>query len=152
MGIHGEVSLIAKPAPPHIVVLGDARMTINAIPAQVFEALTNPERLAAWWGQDARVDAQVGGVYETTLAVGRVEGTITAIDGARKLIFAWPIPQEEATVVTTVAYELNPRGPQTAIHVVQHSPKMLPGDWNDLWRSVLEALKAYLEAVEPTAV
>lgn len=142
---------MAKPAPPHIVVLGDARITINAIPAQAFEALTNAERLGAWWGQDARVDAQIGGVYETTLPVGRVEGTITAIDGPRKLSFAWPIPQEEGSVVTSVAYELNPRGPQTAVHVVQHSPKMLPGDWNDLWRSVLEALKAYLEGAEPTA-
>jgi uncharacterized protein YndB with AHSA1/START domain len=142
---------MAKPAPPHIVVLGDARITINAIPAQVFEALTNPERLAMWWGEDARVDAQIGGVYETTLSVGRVEGTITTIDGPRKLSFAWPIPQEETSVVTSVAYELVPRGPQTAVHVVQHSPKMLPGDWNDLWRAVLDALRAYLEGGEPTS-
>jgi len=142
---------MAKPAPPHIVILGDARITVNAFPAQVFEALTNAERLAAWWGEDARVDAQVGGVYETTLPVGRMEGTITTIDGPRKLSFTWPIPQEEASVVTSVTYELNPRGPQTAIHVVQHSPKMLPGDWNGLWRSVLDAMKAYLEGAQPTA-
>lgn len=142
---------MAKPAPPHIVVLGDARITINSFPAQVFEALTDPERLAAWWGEDARVDAQIGGVYETTLSVGRVEGTITAIDGPRKVSFAWPIPQEDATVVTSVVYELNPRGPQTAVHVVQHSPKFLPGDWYGLWQSVLEALKAYVEGTEPAA-
>src|SRR5881296_3446144 len=57
---------MAKPAPPHAVVLGDARITINAIPAQVFEALTNAERLVEWWGDDVRVDAQIGGVYEAT--------------------------------------------------------------------------------------
>ena len=141
---------MAKPAPPRIVILGDARITVNAFAAQVFEALTNAERLAAWWGEDARVDAQVGGVYETTLPVGRVEGTITTIDGPRKLSFAWPIPQEEASVVTSVGYELSPRGPQTAIHLIQHSPKMIPGDWNGLWRSVLEAMKAYLEGAPST--
>lgn len=141
--------MAAKPAPPHIVVLGDARVTINAIPALVFESLTNAERLAAWWGEDARVDAQLGGVYETTLPIGRVEGTITAIDGPRKLTFSWEIPQEDATVVTTVAYELNPKGPQTAVHLVQHSPKFIEGDWNELWRSVLEALKAYAEGGAP---
>src|SRR2546427_104029 len=52
---------MAKPAPPHAVVLGDARITINAIPAQVFEALTNAERLVEWSGDDVRVDAQIGG-------------------------------------------------------------------------------------------
>src|SRR2546425_4291891 len=72
---------MAKPAPPHAVVLGDARITINAIPAQVFEALTNPERLVEWWGDDVRVDAQIGGGYETTLPNRRLEATITTIEG-----------------------------------------------------------------------
>jgi uncharacterized protein YndB with AHSA1/START domain len=135
------------PAPPHAVVLGDARITINAIPAQVFEALTNAERLGGWWGENVRVDAQIGGVYETTLPGGRVEGTITAIEGPRKLSFTWPFPQQDTTVVTSVAYELVPRGPQTAVHVAHHSPKTIPGDWNGVWRSALEALKAYLEGV-----
>jgi len=52
---------MAKPAPPHAIVLGDARVTINAIVARVFEALTNAHSLGTWWGKDVLVDAQIGG-------------------------------------------------------------------------------------------
>jgi len=140
-----------KPAPPHAVILGDAKATINAISAQVFEALTNPERLATWWGDDVRVDAQIGGMYEATLPERRVEATITTIEGPRKLSFAWPLAKEDRTVVTTVAYELYPKGPQTAIHVTHHSPEIVPGEWATMWQQALESLKSYLEAGESTS-
>src|SRR5207249_11918089 len=97
---------MAKPAPPHAVVLGDARTTINAIPAQVFEALTNTERLVEWWGDDVRVDAQIGGVYEVTLPNRRFEATLTTIEDLRKLSFPWPLVKEYRSLLTTVAYEL----------------------------------------------
>ena len=144
---------MAKPAPPHAIVLGDARVTINAIVARVFEALTNAHSLGTWWGKDVLVDAQIGGVYEATLSIGRVEGTIIAIDGPGTLTVAWPIPQEGGSVVTSVAYTLTPRGSQTAVHLVHHAPRGVPGDWNRLWRSVLEALKEHVEGswTEPTS-
>jgi len=142
---------MAKPAPPHAVVLGDARITINAIPAQVFEALTNAERLVEWWGDDVRVDAQIGGVYEATLPNRLLEATITAIEGPRKLSFAWPLAKEDRSVVTTVGYELYPRGPQTAVHVTHHSPETVAGDWGAMWQQALDLLKSYLEATEPAS-
>src|SRR5439155_1345904 len=64
-----------KVGPP--VVLANAKATVGAIPAQVFEALTNAAQLGAWWAEDVRVDAQMSGVYEGTLPSGRVEGPIT---------------------------------------------------------------------------
>src|SRR2546422_8162544 len=118
---------MAKPAPPHAVVLGDARITINAIPAQVFEALTSAERLVEWWGDDVRVDAQIGGGYETTPPNRRLEATITTIQGPRKLSFAWPLSKDDRSVVTTVGGELYPKGPQTAAHVTPHSPQTVAG-------------------------
>src|SRR2546427_5924582 len=114
---------MAKPAPPHAVVLGDARITINAIPAQVFEALTSAERLVEWWGDDVRVDAQIGGGYEATLPNRRLEATITTIEGPRKLSFAWPLSKDDRSVVTTGAYEIYPKGPRTALQVTHHSPE-----------------------------
>ena len=142
----GKPASAAKPAPPQIAVLGDAKITIDAMVFQVFEALTNPERLAAWWGQDVVVEADEGGRYETTLPVGRVEGTITAIDGPQTLAFNWPLPAEGISVVTSVHYDLTPKGPQTVVHLAHRAPKPVPGDWNALWQSVLEALKAHVEA------
>ena len=145
IGPPGTPAARAKPAPHRAVVLGDAKITIAAPIFKVFAALTSPEQLAAWWGQGAIVEADVGGRYETTLSVGRVEGTIMAIDGPGTLAFSWPIRSGDASVSTSVHYDLAPRGPQTAVHVAHRGLKEIPGDWNGLWQSVLVSLKAYVE-------
>jgi len=144
-----EAEIPKKGDTPKIVaptVLANAKATVNAIPATVFAALTEADRLAAWWAQDVDIDPQVSGVYEGTLPVGRVEGTITTIEGPRKLAFEWPIEVEGASVVTSVVYELSPKGPQTVVHIAHRSPKPVPGDWNEVWNRVIESLKTYLEA------
>ena len=134
-----------KPAVPHAAVLGDAKITIDAPVFEVFAALTDQERLAAWWGEDAYVEADEGGRYETTLPLGRVEGTIIAIDGPGTLDFTWDLPAEGIPVTTTVHYALAPMGLQTAVHVAHRAPRNVPGEWTTLWQSVLESLKAYVE-------
>src|SRR2546428_12287855 len=108
---------MAKPSPPHAVVLGDARITINAIPAQVFEALTNAERLVEWWGDDVRVDAQIGGGDERTPPKRRPEATVTTLEGPPELSLAWPLVEEDRAGVATVAYGLFSKGPPGAVHV-----------------------------------
>ncbi len=138
----------SKPAVPHAAVLGDAKITVNAPVYKVFAALTDADRLAEWWGQDVVCEPDEGGRYETTLSVGRVEGTIIAIDGPGTLDFEWSIPTAGIEVTTSVHYALSPRGPQTAIHIAHRAPKEVPGDWNALWQSVLESLKAYVETDE----
>ena len=134
---------------PRAAVLGDAKITINAPVFEVFAALTDADRLAAWWGQDALVEADEGGRYETTLPIGRIEGTIVAIDGPGTLDFEWSIPSGGIDVTTTVHYALTPRGQQTAVHVAHRAPREVPGEWSALWQSVLESLKAYLEGAAP---
>lgn len=146
----GKPESAAKPAPPRAAVLGDAKITINAPVFQVFDALTNPERIAAWWGQDVVVEADAGGRYEATLPVGRVEGTITAIDGPGELSFTWPQSVEGKSVVTSVRYELTPKGSQTVVHIAHRAPTPVPGDWNAVWQAVLESLKAHVEGTAPT--
>ena len=135
----------AKRPSPHVTVLGDAKITIAAPVFKVFAALTSPEQLAAWWGQGAIVEADVGGRYETTLPVGRVEGTIMAIDGPDTLAFVWPLPSGGVSVTTSIHYALTPRGAQTAVHLAHRAPRAVPGEWSALWQSVLESLKAYVE-------
>lgn len=143
----------AKPAAPKPAVLGDAKITINAPAFRVFAALTDAEELAAWWGEDVVVEADEGGRYETTLPEGRIEGTITAIDGPETLAFTWLIPEGGVEVTTNVHYDLSPRGPQTAVHIAHRANKEVPGNWSGLWQGVLESLKAYVEgaaSAEPT--
>src|SRR2546430_13996151 len=100
---------MAKPAPPHAVVLGDARITINAIPAQVFEALTNAERLVEWWGDDVRVDAQIGGGAQATPPKRRLPGATTTTQGPRQPSFAGPASAQGRYTGTTLARELHPK-------------------------------------------
>src|SRR2546422_9986705 len=49
------------------------------------------------------------------------------------------------------AYELYPKGPQTAVHVTHHSPETVPGDWGAMWQQALDLLKSYLETPQPAA-
>ncbi len=136
----------AKAGAPHAAVLGDAKITINAPAFEVFAALTDADRLAEWWGEDVVVEADEGGRYETTLPVGRIEGTITAIDGPQTLAYTWAVPAEGLEVTTSVHVDLAPRGPQTAVHIAHRAPRPVPGEWSALWQGVLESLKAYVEA------
>jgi uncharacterized protein YndB with AHSA1/START domain len=143
-----EAPIPKKTDAPKIMVpvtLANAKATVNAIPSTVFAALTEADQLAAWWADDVDIDPQVSGIYEGTLPVGRVEGTITTIEGPRKLAFEWPIDVEGSSVVTSVAYELSPKGPQTVVHVAHRAPKPVPGDWDAVWNEVIESLRAYLE-------
>lgn len=135
----------AKPAAPKPAVLGDAKITIEAPAFRVFAALTDADELASWWGEDVVVEADEGGRYETTIDDGRIEGTITAIDGPQTLTYTWPIPVGDNDVVTSVHYDLSPRGPQTAVHIAHRAPLEVPGNWSALWQRILEDLKAYVE-------
>ncbi len=137
----------AKPPPqPRSVLLAAAKITVRAPIPRVFEALTNAEQLAIWWADDARIEAEMGGRYEGTLPEGRVDGTITAIDGPGKLSYTWPVPHEGRSVETSVVFELSPRGPETAVHVAHRSPLAVPGEWDGVWRRAVESLKAFLES------
>ncbi len=141
---------VPKPGPPpatapKAAVLGDAKVTIDAPAFRVFAALTEPDELAAWWGEDVVVEADEGGRYETTLPEGRIEGTITAIDGPQTLVFTLEIPAGGVDVTTSVHYDLAPRGPQTAVHIAHRAPRDVPGNWSAMWQRVLDSLKAYVE-------
>ena len=139
------------PTPPKAAVLGDAKITIDAPAFKVFAALTELDQLAAWWGDDAVVEPDEGGRYETTLSGERLEGTITAIDGPETLTFTWPRTAEGLEVITSVHYQLTPRGPQTAVHVAHRAPRDVPGDWSAFWSDILAALKEYVESTGETA-
>src|SRR3989449_6082644 len=102
----------APPAVPRSVLLADAKVTIRAPIPRVFEALLDPAQLVQWWADEPRVEAELGGRYEGTLSDGRIEGSITAIDGPGTLTFMWPVAQDAGPVETSVAYELSPKGPE----------------------------------------
>ena len=140
----------APPAVPRSVLLADAKVTIRAPIPRVFEALLDPAQLAQWCADDHRVEAELGGRYEGSLSDGRVEGSITAIDGPGTLSFMWPVAQDGGPVETSVACELSPKGPETFVHLMHRSPVPVPGDWSGYWNGALASLKEFLESSVPT--
>jgi uncharacterized protein YndB with AHSA1/START domain len=150
MSAPGATPSPPKPPTPRSVLLADAKVTIRAPIPRVFEAILDPAQLAQWWADEPRVEAELGGHYEGTLSDGRVEGSITAIDGPGTLTFMWPVAQEGGPVETSVAYELSPKGPETFVHLLHRSPKAVPGDWSGYWNGALASLKEFLESSVPT--
>jgi len=96
-----------------------ATVEIAAPPERVFEALTDPQELAEWWGsahtyrtRDWRVDARPGGAWSvrTTDADGReatVDGEYRVVDPPRVLELTWRASWDDF-VPTVVRYELAP--------------------------------------------
>lgn len=130
---------------PLPITVSDAKITIRASPPRVFEALLNPQDLAAWWAPDAVVEAELDGRYETTPQEGRQEGLIVGLEAPRRLTFTWPIRVHETEVETTVTYELIPRGPETVLHVFHRARVLVPQDRTVNWERALQALKVHLE-------
>jgi uncharacterized protein YndB with AHSA1/START domain len=114
------VSTSATPFEPYDATPGAVRadVEIAATPEQVFDALTDPEQLAEWWGSDdthrARdweADVRPGGRFRarTTDADGR-EGTLAGeyrvVDPPRVLEHTWEPSWDAAP--TVVRYDLVP--------------------------------------------
>jgi uncharacterized protein YndB with AHSA1/START domain len=96
-----------------------ATIEIAASPERVFEALTDPEELATWFGPDGRyrtdewdIDLRPGGTWSarTTDPDGRegeVHGTYVVVERPRRLELTWNVGGEERGE-TTVRFDLIP--------------------------------------------
>lgn len=102
-----------------------ATVEIAATPERVFRALTSPEEIVRWWGEEElyrttswNADFKVGGAWR---AEGRgadgepfhVEGTYLEIEAPRKLVQTWRPSFDEGE--TTVSYLLEPTDVGTRI-------------------------------------
>ena len=137
-----------------------AEMTIEASPETVFSALTDPQKLKAWWGDEEKgyrtekwtIDLRVGGKWrgEGKGANGEpflVEGEYVEIDPPRILAYTWR-PSWVETSVTTVRFVLTAKNNGTHL-VMTHSgfagnEKAIQAHQG--WPQVLGWLKTYSEA------
>ncbi|GJG89149.1 hypothetical protein tb265_43300 [Gemmatimonadetes bacterium T265] len=120
-------------------VRGVARASVDvaAPPERVFEALTDPAELAAWWGggegraRDWRADVRPGGRWRarTTDAAGR-EGTVggeyRVVDPPRTIETTWEADGDAGP--STVRYDLAPvevgGAPGTRVTVTHTGPQL----------------------------
>jgi uncharacterized protein YndB with AHSA1/START domain len=119
----------------------------DATPAEVWSALTEPERLGRWLA-DAELDLWVGGQYVLRFS-GDDESQITrgevlAVEPARLLELSWSYPGESDTVVR---FELRPDGEGTIL-VLDHRglPVEAAPGYGGGWHAHMDALEAHLGA------
>lgn len=89
-------------------------------PGEVWESLTDPERLEEWFAAEVELDARPGG-----------EGVFRWADGDERRAVAREIEKAERLVLDwedggSVAIELEPVVEGTRVHVVESSPDFAP--------------------------
>jgi uncharacterized protein YndB with AHSA1/START domain len=115
---------IVSPAQDAVV----AEIFIAAPPERVFQALTDPQQMPQWWGQQGvyritewKGDVRPGGKWSSA-GVGadgrsfRVEGEYLEVDPPRRLVHTW-MPSYRSLPQTVVRWELEPH----SVHGLQHA-------------------------------
>ncbi len=126
-------------------------LLINAEPAAIYRALTDPQQLNRWLSKAAQIDLRPGGVYRygwsyqqsgVDLSAGPTR--ILELIPNRLLVTDWKYRDEPDTVVR---WELEPLGAQTRV-TIRHSRTIDPDEhpaYGQGWSAFLVALKALLE-------
>lgn len=106
---------------------------IDATPAVVWDAITDPRQLAAWFGAQADVDLRLGGAVRFRWPEGRPErrGLVIELDPPHRLAFRWRelrtsavgLSAADATVVT---FTLEREGDGTGITVTESNGLLAP--------------------------
>jgi len=110
-----------------------AEIFVAAPPERVFQAITDPNQVSRWWGQQGlyhitewKGDLRPGGKW-SSVGVGadgssfRVDGEYIEVDPPRRLVHTW-LASWSGELKTTVTWELEPRD----VHGLQQSgPKKI---------------------------
>jgi uncharacterized protein YndB with AHSA1/START domain len=152
-----------------------AEIFIAAPPGRVFQALTDPEQMPRWWGQEgiyriteAKADLRPGGKW-SSVGVGadgksfRVEGEYLEFHAPRLLVYTW-MASWTGSLKTVVYWELqpqsvhdlHPKGPKkagtgTLVKLRHQGFAAAPGvvtSHAEGWKRVMGWLESYLERNE----
>jgi uncharacterized protein YndB with AHSA1/START domain len=95
-------------------------LVVPASPEETWEAITDPDRLGEWLGEDAELDLRPGG--DLTIRVDEDDertGFIEEVDEPRRLVFWWSADEAESS---RVEIELEPAVDGTRVRVVESRP------------------------------
>ncbi|WP_329404415.1 ArsR/SmtB family transcription factor [Streptomyces melanogenes] len=132
---------------------------IEATPEKVWEALTDPDMTAAYWGHSNVSDWRPGSAWEHRRidgsGVADVVGTIVEADPPKRLVFTWTGPDEDRPDgPSTVTFALKQLGGTVQLTVTHENLR----DDNERreaaggWSAVLSNLKTYLESGKPMSL
>ncbi|MBP2339946.1 ArsR/SmtB family transcription factor [Saccharothrix coeruleofusca] len=123
---------------------------IESTPERVWEALTDPELTAAYWGHSNVSDWQVGSSWSHRRTDGSgvddIVGTVVESDPPRRLVTTWE-DRDDASRTSTVTFAIDPHGATVRL-TVTHVDLADEQDHRDVaegWPAVLSNLKSLLE-------
>jgi len=100
-------------------------IVVPSHPADVWGALTDPERLRAWFGAGVELDARSGGEVRAVWPDGaRSVGSVELADEAARLVFRWRRIDgvgfgSRVGAATRVSFELEPVEDGTTVSVTE---------------------------------
>jgi uncharacterized protein YndB with AHSA1/START domain len=98
----------------------EREIVVPEAPDEVWEALTEPERLEEWFASDVELDARPGGEGVFRWGDGdERRAVVREADDAERLVLDW----EDGG---SVAIELEPLVDGTRVRVVESSPELAP--------------------------
>jgi uncharacterized protein YndB with AHSA1/START domain len=123
------------------------RVGIKSSLDDVYQALTTPEGLAAWWTNDTQGDGDVGGVLRFRFGAGGFDMKVLELHPARHVL--WQVIDGPAEWIDTrVSWELKQEG-DYAIILFRHQGWREPVEFmhhcSTKWGMFLMSLKALLE-------
>jgi uncharacterized protein YndB with AHSA1/START domain len=131
---------------------------INAPPARVYAAWTDPEQLKQWWGPEGvrtrnfTADARIGGKYRWDLYNQEGEemtvfGEYRELIAGKKIVFTWKWDDDEdwETQNSIVTIELSDRdgGTEVKLTHVKLPSEASRDRHNEGWNSVLDRLEKF---------
>jgi uncharacterized protein YndB with AHSA1/START domain len=119
--------------------------TFAATPAQVFEALMDSKKHAAFTGEPATIDRNVGGAV--SVYGGKVQAINLAVVPNERIVQAWRPANFPAGVFTIATFALAAEGKGTKLTFTQHAvPDDAFGHLDGGWEArYWKPLAAYLE-------
>ncbi|MEU1393755.1 MULTISPECIES: SRPBCC domain-containing protein [unclassified Nonomuraea] len=126
-------------------------------PGKVWAALTTPEGLAAWFGQQAAIELRPGGPARMSWSDGHtVDLRVERVEEPSVFGFTWPVfgmPEGDPRR-TYVEFTLEPAGTGTRLTVIETGFAQLPDDHHrtaydahtEGWASELGELAGHLDA------
>jgi uncharacterized protein YndB with AHSA1/START domain len=94
---------------------------LDATPDDVWRAITEPEELAAWFGQEAELDVQPGGLGRFVDDDGCVRRAVVdhVRAGERLVLRWWPEGDDSAAGASVVTFVVAPTGSGTRLIVTE---------------------------------
>jgi uncharacterized protein YndB with AHSA1/START domain len=99
----------------------EREIVLDAAPDEVWRALTDPERMDGWLGEEAEIELEPGGELHLIDPVdGERTGWVEAVEPGRRLAVWWQAAGDDES--TRVQFDIEERVDGTVLTVVETRP------------------------------